>query len=88
MLILPLAAGCVRLFDMVKVSDPKLLKAFFYAMGNTLVAKDMDQASRIAYAPGSAWRRVVTIKVSPLATWTSGLWWLAFGFEPFGLFMP
>lgn len=55
-------AGCQRLFDLVKVADPKLLKAFYFAMRDTLVAKDMEQASRIAYAPGSSWRRVVTLK--------------------------
>jgi hypothetical protein len=32
-------AGAPRLFDLVRIKDDKLRPAFFYAMGNTLVAK-------------------------------------------------
>jgi structural maintenance of chromosome 4 len=32
-------AGAPRLYDLVRIKDDKLRPAFFYAMGNTLVAK-------------------------------------------------
>ncbi|KAL4569748.1 hypothetical protein LXL04_025390 [Taraxacum kok-saghyz] len=35
--------------------------AFFAAMGNTVVAKDIDQATRIAYGGNQEFRRVVTL---------------------------
>lgn len=35
--------GVPRLFDLVKVRDENLRVAFFYALGNTVVAKDLDQ---------------------------------------------
>ena len=37
-----------RLFDLVKVKDDKYLTAFYYALTDTLVANDLDQATRIA----------------------------------------
>lgn len=48
-----------RLFDLVKPKDPKFAPAFFSVMQNTLVAKDLDQANRIAY--GARRWRVVTL---------------------------
>ncbi|GIL65143.1 hypothetical protein Vafri_18951 [Volvox africanus] len=54
--------GCPRLFDLVKIKDAKLRPAFFYACGNTLVAKDLEQASRIAYGQDRRFRRVVTLQ--------------------------
>ena len=48
-----------RLFDLVKAKDPKFLPAFYHAMRDTLVAKDIDQAARIAY--GRERWRVVTL---------------------------
>jgi hypothetical protein len=51
-----------RLFDLVSVSDPKLRLAFWYALRNTLVAADLDQASRIAYGcKDKRFSRVVTV---------------------------
>jgi structural maintenance of chromosome 4 len=38
-----------RLFDLVKPQDDKFAPAFFSVMTNTLVAKDAEQARRIAY---------------------------------------
>ncbi|KAI9911767.1 hypothetical protein PsorP6_008674 [Peronosclerospora sorghi] len=38
-----------RLFDLVKVNDDKYLPAFYYALRDTLVAKELDEASAIAY---------------------------------------
>ncbi|KAJ1956124.1 Structural maintenance of chromosomes protein 4, partial [Linderina pennispora] len=55
-----------RLFDLVKASDPKFRPAFYHAMSDTLVAKDMDQARRIAY--GKRRHRVVTLDGNVLET--------------------
>lgn len=54
--------GCPRLIDLVKCQDKGLAVAFYYAMRDTLVARDLDQASRIAYSGDKRWRRVVTMK--------------------------
>ncbi|KAL6610433.1 hypothetical protein ACP70R_040402 [Stipagrostis hirtigluma subsp. patula] len=53
--------GVPRLFDLVKVKDERLKLAFFAALGNTVVANDLDQATRIAYGPAHEFRRVVTL---------------------------
>ncbi|KAK8457494.1 hypothetical protein SEVIR_3G196500v4 [Setaria viridis] len=53
--------GVPRLFDLVKVKDEKLKLAFFHVLGNTVVANDLDQASRIAYSAPKEFRRVVTL---------------------------
>ncbi|XP_041972452.1 structural maintenance of chromosomes protein 4 [Aricia agestis] len=48
-----------RLFDLVKVKDERVLPAFYYALRETLVAADLEQASRIGY--GATRYRVVTL---------------------------
>lgn len=48
-----------RLFDLVKPKDAKFSPAFFSVLQNTLVAKDLEQANRIAY--GARRWRVVTL---------------------------
>ncbi|KKK20217.1 hypothetical protein AOCH_005760 [Aspergillus ochraceoroseus] len=48
-----------RLFDLVKPKDPQFAPAFYSVMQNTLVAKDLEQANRIAY--GARRWRVVTL---------------------------
>ncbi|OJI82126.1 hypothetical protein ASPTUDRAFT_45504 [Aspergillus tubingensis CBS 134.48] len=48
-----------RLFDLVKPKDSKFAPAFYSVMQNTLVAKDLEQANRIAY--GARRWRVVTL---------------------------
>ncbi|CAN6332537.1 unnamed protein product [Urochloa humidicola] len=53
--------GIPRLFDLVKVKDEKLKLAFFHVLGNTVVANDLEQASRIAYSAPKEFRRVVTL---------------------------
>ncbi|CAB4275028.1 unnamed protein product [Prunus armeniaca] len=53
--------GVPRLFDLVKVKDERMKLAFFSALGNTIVAKDLDQATRIAYGGNREFRRVVTL---------------------------
>ncbi|XP_066152945.1 structural maintenance of chromosomes protein 4 isoform X2 [Euwallacea fornicatus] len=49
-----------RLFDLIKMSDERVKTAFYYALRDTLVAEDLEQASRIAY--GTRRYRVVTLK--------------------------
>ncbi|RWR91590.1 structural maintenance of chromosomes protein 4 [Cinnamomum micranthum f. kanehirae] len=53
--------GVPRLFDLVNVADERMKVAFFAALGNTVVAKDLDQATRIAYGGNNEFRRVVTM---------------------------
>lgn len=48
-----------RLFDLVKSKHGRFLPAFYSVLQNTLVAKDLDQANRIAY--GAQRWRVVTL---------------------------
>lgn len=55
--------GVPRLFDLVNCCDKQLHVAFYYAMRDTVVAKDLDQASRIAYGQDRRFRRVVTLMV-------------------------
>ncbi|EFN54921.1 hypothetical protein CHLNCDRAFT_134635 [Chlorella variabilis] len=54
--------GVKRLFDLVKCPDDRLRVAFYFAMRDTVVAQDLEQASRIAYGQDRRWRRVVTVK--------------------------
>ncbi|KIJ66611.1 hypothetical protein HYDPIDRAFT_26944 [Hydnomerulius pinastri MD-312] len=49
-----------RLFDLIKPKDPKFAPAFYKAVGNTLVASDLEQANRIAFGGAKRWR-VVTL---------------------------
>ena len=48
-----------RLFDLVKPKDDRFRPAFYHALQDTLVAKDLAQANRIAY--GARRWRVVTL---------------------------
>lgn len=50
-----------RLFDMVRVKDESVRPAFYFAIRDTLVAKDMEQATRMAFQKDRRWR-VVTLK--------------------------
>jgi structural maintenance of chromosome 4 len=49
-----------RLFDLVQIQDETVRTAFYFSLRDTLVANDLDQASRIAY--GAQRYRVVTLK--------------------------
>ncbi|CAG9467372.1 unnamed protein product [Pedinophyceae sp. YPF-701] len=54
--------GVPRLYDLVHVSAPELRPAFYYALRDTIVTETLDQAARIAYAPGNKrFRRAVTL---------------------------
>ncbi|KAJ7188350.1 RecF/RecN/SMC [Mycena filopes] len=48
-----------RLFDLVQPKEEQFAKAFYKALGNTIVANDMEQANRIAF--GAKRWRVVTL---------------------------
>lgn len=50
-----------RLFDMVKVMDEHIRPAFYFALRDTLVADDLDQATRVAFQKDKRWR-VVTLQ--------------------------
>lgn len=54
--------GVPRLFDLITVKDARLKLAFFELLRNTVVAKDLEQASRIAYGQSKDFRRVVTLE--------------------------
>jgi len=49
-----------RLVDLIKAEKPEYRAAFFFALGNTLVAKDLEQATRIGLQ-GRTRNRVVTL---------------------------
>ncbi|XP_058187253.1 structural maintenance of chromosomes protein 4-like [Rhododendron vialii] len=53
--------GVPRLYDLIKVRDERMKLAFYAALGNTIVAQDIDQATRIAYGGNKDFRRVVTL---------------------------
>uniref|UniRef100_A0A1I8P3Q0 Structural maintenance of chromosomes protein n=1 Tax=Stomoxys calcitrans TaxID=35570 RepID=A0A1I8P3Q0_STOCA len=55
-----LPENSARLYDLVRVDDERVLPAFYFALGNTLVAPDLEQGTRIAYGPKRF--RVVTLK--------------------------
>ncbi|XP_071494646.1 structural maintenance of chromosomes protein 4-like [Diadema antillarum] len=50
-----------RLYDLVRVKEEKFRIAFYYGLGNTLVAKDLEQATKIALQ-GQKRHRVVTLR--------------------------
>lgn len=58
---IPTPENVPRLFDLVKVEDPKVRLAFYFALRDTLVAKNLDEATRIAFQKEKRWR-VVTLQ--------------------------
>nr|DBA26134.1 TPA: hypothetical protein GDO54_010431 [Pyxicephalus adspersus] len=50
-----------RLFDMVKVKDEHIKPAFYFALRDTLVADNLDQATKVAFQKDKRWR-VVTLQ--------------------------
>ncbi|KAL1777691.1 structural maintenance of chromosomes protein 4 [Sigmodon hispidus] len=50
-----------RLFDLVKVKNEEIRQAFYFALRDTLVADNLDQATRVAYQKDKKWR-VVTLQ--------------------------
>ncbi|XP_047109564.1 structural maintenance of chromosomes protein 4-like [Schistocerca piceifrons] len=66
--------GVPRLFDLIRVEDERILPAFYFALGDTLVAHDLFQANRIAFYGGLRYR-VVTLQgnlVEKSGTMTGG----------------
>ena len=53
-------SGSTRLFDLVEPTDDKFSRAFYFALRNTLVAKDLESATKLAYS-GRTRHRVVTL---------------------------
>ncbi|XP_073144785.1 structural maintenance of chromosomes protein 4 [Henckelia pumila] len=53
--------GVPRLFDLIKVQDERMRLAFYAALRNTVLAEDIDQATRIAYGGKKEFWRVVTL---------------------------
>ena len=53
--------GIPRLFDLITPVEERFKSAFFYGVQHTLVANDLEQASRIAYSKDKRWR-VVSLK--------------------------
>eukprot|EP00041_Stephanoeca_diplocostata_P037900 m.1458495 g.1458495 ORF g.1458495 m.1458495 type:complete len:1290 (+) comp25122_c0_seq1:152-4021(+) len=53
-------AGTDRLFDLVRVKDDKFKLAFYYALRDTLVADNLDLATKVAFASKTKKHRVVT----------------------------
>uniref|UniRef100_A0AAR2INF9 Structural maintenance of chromosomes protein n=1 Tax=Pygocentrus nattereri TaxID=42514 RepID=A0AAR2INF9_PYGNA len=63
-----------RLFDIVKVKDEAIRPAFYFALRDTLVAKDLEQATRVAFQKEKRWR-VVTLQgqiIEQAGTMTGG----------------
>ncbi|KAK4393112.1 Structural maintenance of chromosomes protein 4, partial [Sesamum angolense] len=54
--------GVPRLFDLINVQDERMKLAFFAALGNTILAENIDQATRIAYGGKKEFWRVVTLE--------------------------
>jgi len=57
-----LPAAAPRLFDLIKPLNDLVLPAFYFAIKDTLVAKDLDTATSIAYEGDRAKWRVVTLQ--------------------------
>merc|ERR1712060_658771 len=49
-----------RLFELIRPVHPLVIPAFYLALSNTLVAKDLETATRLAYEYNKRWR-VVTL---------------------------
>jgi len=52
--------GVPRLFDLIQCKDSKIMPAFYFACRDTLVAMDLEQATRIGLKGTKRWR-VVTL---------------------------
>lgn len=59
--------GAERIVDKVRLSDEKFYPAFFYAVKNTLVADDIEEAKRLAFG-GEERQRVVTLQGQSIET--------------------
>ncbi|XP_062409333.1 structural maintenance of chromosomes protein 4 [Sardina pilchardus] len=63
-----------RLFDMVAVKEEAVRPAFYFALRDTLVARDLEQATKVAFHKDKRWR-VVTMQgqiIEQAGTMTGG----------------
>ncbi|KFU97185.1 Structural maintenance of chromosomes protein 4, partial [Pterocles gutturalis] len=58
---IPTPENTPRLFDLVKVEDKKIRLAFYFALRDTLVVNNLEEATRIAFQKDKRWR-VVTLQ--------------------------
>uniref|UniRef100_A0A8B9QD51 Structural maintenance of chromosomes protein n=1 Tax=Apteryx owenii TaxID=8824 RepID=A0A8B9QD51_APTOW len=58
---IPTPENTPRLFDLVKVKDENIRQAFYFALRDTLVANNLEQATRVAFQKDKRWR-VVTLQ--------------------------
>ncbi|XP_074954673.1 structural maintenance of chromosomes protein 4 [Phalacrocorax aristotelis] len=58
---IPTPENTPRLFDLVQVKDKKVRLAFYFALRDTLVANNLEDATRIAFQKDKRWR-VVTLQ--------------------------
>ncbi|XP_029883863.1 structural maintenance of chromosomes protein 4 isoform X2 [Aquila chrysaetos chrysaetos] len=58
---IPTPENVPRLFDLVKVEDEKVRLAFYFALRDTLVTNNLEEATRIAFRKEKRWR-VVTLQ--------------------------
>ncbi|XP_026711001.1 structural maintenance of chromosomes protein 4 isoform X2 [Athene cunicularia] len=58
---IPTPENTSRLFDLVKVEDEKFRLAFYFALRDTLVTNNLEEATRVAFQTDKRWR-VVTLK--------------------------
>ncbi|KAM6357848.1 structural maintenance of chromosomes protein 4 isoform 2-T4 [Alca torda] len=58
---IPTPQNTPRLFDLVKVEDEKVRLAFYFALRDTLVTSNLEEATRVAFQKDKRWR-VVTLQ--------------------------
>ncbi|NXP02662.1 SMC4 protein, partial [Thinocorus orbignyianus] len=58
---IPTPQNTPRLFDLVKVEDEKVRLAFYFALRDTLVTNNLEEATRVAFQKDKRWR-VVTLQ--------------------------
>ncbi|XP_042649553.1 structural maintenance of chromosomes protein 4 isoform X2 [Tyto alba] len=58
---IPTPENIPRLFDLVRVGDEKIRLAFYFALRDTLVADNLEEAIRVAFQKDKRWR-VVTLQ--------------------------
>ncbi|NXH17837.1 SMC4 protein, partial [Bucco capensis] len=58
---IPTPENTCRLFDLVQVEDKKIRLAFYFALRDTLVARNLEEATRVAFQKDQRWR-VVTLQ--------------------------
>ncbi|NXF52790.1 SMC4 protein, partial [Oceanites oceanicus] len=58
---IPTPENIPRLFDLVEVEDEKVRVAFYFTLRDTLVANNLEEATRVAFQTDKRWR-VVTLQ--------------------------